>query len=268
MVAMQILFIGDVVGEPGRRVTRRALKKLKRTAMPDLVIANGENAAGGAGLTPEIARELLSAGVDVLTGGNHTWDKREILPLLDEADNILRPANYPDGTPGSGVCLTTARTGETVAVVNLMGRVFMAPIEDPFRVADRILDEIGDTARTIIVDIHGEATSEKIAMARHLDGRVTAVLGTHTHVPTADARILPGGTGAVTDVGMTGPLDSIIGVDTDLVLTRFLTQRPVRFKPAVGPARLCGILIDTEGNGRRTARIVRYEYQEEDGDLA
>ncbi len=260
---MQILFIGDIVGEPGRRVTRRVLKKLKRTAMPDLVIANGENAAGGSGITPEIADELLSAGIDVLTGGNHTWDKREILPLLDQADNILRPANYPEGTPGSGVCLATARSGETVAVVNLMGRVFMTPLDDPFRTADRILNEIGDAASTIIVDIHGEATSEKIAMARYLDGRVTAVLGTHTHVPTADARILPGGTGAVTDVGMTGPIDSIIGVEADLVLTRFLTQRPVRFRTAAGPARLCGILIETGAGGRQAVRMERYEYTEE-----
>lgn len=262
---MQILFIGDIVGEPGRRVTRRALKKLKRTAMPDLVIANGENAAGGAGITPDIADELLSCGIDVITGGNHTWDKREILPVLDRAANILRPANYPEGTPGSGVALATARNGETVAVVNLMGRVFMAPIEDPFRAADRILDEIGDAARTIVVDIHGEATSEKIAMARYLDGRVTAVLGTHTHVPTADARVLPGGTGAVTDVGMTGPVDSIIGVDADLVLTRFLTQRPVRFRTASGPARLNGIVVETTAEGRRASTIRRYDYTEEDG---
>jgi metallophosphoesterase (TIGR00282 family) len=265
---MQILFIGDIVGEPGRRVTRRALKKMKRAGEPDLVIANGENAAGGAGITPEIARELLATGVDVLTGGNHTWDKREILPFLDENDRILRPANYPEGTPGSGVCLATARTGETVVVVNLMGRVFMTPIEDPFRCADRILDEIGEDTGTVIVDMHGEATSEKIAMARYLDGRVTAVLGTHTHVPTADARILPGGTGAVTDVGMTGVPDSILGVDADLVLTRFLTQRPVRFKPAAGTAVLCGILLETTDNGRRTARIRRFEYREEDGDPA
>lgn len=265
---MQILFIGDIVGEPGRRVTRRALKKLKRTAMPDLVIANGENAAGGAGITPEIAGDLLSTGIDVLTGGNHTWDKREILPLLEQSDNILRPANYPEGTPGSGVCITAARNGEAVAVVNLMGRVFMTPIDDPFRAADRILAEIGDAASTIIVDMHAEATSEKIAMARYLDGRVTAVLGTHTHVPTADARILPGGTGAVTDVGMTGPVDSIIGVDAGLVLTRFLTQRPVRFRTATGQARLNGILIDTTDDGGRVARIQRYEYTEEDGGSA
>jgi metallophosphoesterase (TIGR00282 family) len=262
---VKILFIGDVVGEPGRRVVRRALKKLRKTGMPDLVIANGENAAGGAGITPEIANELFKAGCDVLTGGNHSWDKREILPFLDSCSQILRPANYPQGSPGSGVTLVESRCGETAAVINLQGRVFMPPIDDPFRTADAILQEIDGKASAIIVDMHGEATSEKIAMARYLDGRVTAVVGTHTHVPTADARILSGGTGAITDVGMSGPVDSIIGVIPDQVLTRFLTQRPVRFHTVRGRARLCGVTIETSSQNLRCVRIERFEYEEQDG---
>jgi len=263
---MKILFIGDVVGEPGRRAVRRTLKRLRKSGMPDLVVANGENAAGGAGITPEIARELWHAGCDVLTGGNHSWDKREILPLLDESDRILRPANYPEGSPGRGVALVESRTGDPVAVLNLQGRVFMPSIEDPFRTADAILEELGSSAAFILVDIHGEATSEKIAMARYLDGRVTAVIGTHTHVPTADARILPEGTGAVTDAGMTGPVDSIIGVEPRQVLERFLTQRPVRVRTAGGDARLCGVMIETGSEPLRCTKIERFERDDPAGD--
>lgn len=261
---MKILFIGDVVGEPGRRVVKRALKNLRKSGMPDLVIANGENAAGGAGITPDIAGELFKAGCDVLTGGNHSWDKREILPFLDSCGQILRPANYPEGSPGVGVTLAESRCGSTVAVINLQGRVFMPPIDDPFRTADSILKEIDGRASAIIVDMHGEATSEKIAMARYLDGRVTAVVGTHTHVPTADARILANGTGAITDVGMSGPVDSIIGVVPDQVLTRFLTQRPVRFHTARGKARLCGVTIETSPKSLKCVRIERFEYEEQE----
>src|SRR5262245_42085332 len=230
---MRVLFVGDVVGAPGRRVLRAGLKRLKVEHAPDLVIANGENVAGGSGLTPVTVDEMLRAGCDVITSGNHVWDKKEIVPYLERHDRVLRPLNYPAPTPGNGACVVTARDGTRVCVLNLMGRVFMPALDDPFRIADAFLRELPDPRpQVIVVDFHAEATSEKVALGWYLDGRVTAVIGTHTHVATADERVLPRGTAYITDVGMTGPFDSVIGVVKEDVLERFLSQRPRRFRTA------------------------------------
>ncbi len=259
---MRILFVGDVVGSPGRRILKSALPRLVTEHRPDLVIVNGENSAAGNGLTPETADEIFRCGCDVVTSGNHVWDRREILPYLERNERLLRPANYPEGSPGGGVCLLEGRDGTPCAVINLMGRVFLSTLDDPFRAADDILREIGDRARVVIVDFHAEATSEKVAFGWHLDGRVTAVLGTHTHVATADERVLPGGTAVITDVGMTGPYDSVIGVEKSQVLERFLTHRPVRFTPATGDARLAGVLIEASPATGRAEWIRRIEVRE------
>ncbi len=261
---MRILFVGDIVGNPGRRILKNVLPRLRGEYLPDLVIANGENCAGGVGLTPSTAEEIFRAGCDVITGGNHTWDKREILPLLESHPRLLRPANYPDPAPGGGVCLCEGRDGTPAAVVNLMGRVFMNLTDDPFRAADSILREIGSHARVIVVDFHAEATSEKMAFGWYLDGRVTAVIGTHTHVPTADERVLPEGTAFISDVGMTGPYDSVIGVEKSLVIERFLTQRPVRLTPATGDVRLAAVLIEASAATGRAESIRRIEVREDD----
>ena len=261
---MRVLFVGDVVGAPGRRIVRLRLKELKRAVGADLTIVNGENAAGGAGLTTATAEELFAAGAEVVTTGNHVWDKREALALLEREPRILRPANYPEGSPGKGVVVVAA--AETrVAVVNLMGRVFMPLVDDPFRAADRILDELRDVARVVIVDFHAEATSEKMAFAWSLDGRVSAVLGTHTHVATADARVLPGGTAFIADVGMTGPFDSVIGVRKEQAIERFRTSRSIPYETADGDVRLAAVTVDVDpGSGRATA-IERIELREDDG---
>src|SRR5881397_4338145 len=246
--------IGDVVGKLGRRTVRGLLPEIRRERAIDLVIANGENAAGGRGLTPQTAEELFSAGVDIITSGNHVWENREIYPVLDSDAPIVRPLNYPEGTPGRGVYQK-----DGVAVVNLMGRTFMgAHLDCPFRCADRALAELHDS-RIIIVDLHAEATSEKIAMGFYLDGRVAAVVGTHTHVPTADERVLPGGTAYITDVGMTGPYDSVIGVKKELIVGKFLNNMPVRFEPATGDVRLCAVVIDgdeTTGKSKKIERLM------------
>jgi 2',3'-cyclic-nucleotide 2'-phosphodiesterase len=259
---MRLLFIGDVVGTPGRRILRPGLKRLRAEHAPDLVVVNGENAAGGVGITPSTADEIFHAGADVITSGNHVWDRKEILPYLDQHQRLLRPANYPDPSPGRGVCVIEGRNGVPVAVVNLMGRVFMGDLEDPFRTADAILRELDGLVRVVVVDFHAEATSEKMAMGWHLDGRVAAVIGSHTHVPTADERVLPGGTAFITDMGMTGPWDSVIGVEKELVLERFMTQRPVRFTPASGDVRLCGVLVDVSDESGRALAIRRLEIRE------
>ncbi|MDZ7378800.1 MAG: TIGR00282 family metallophosphoesterase [candidate division KSB1 bacterium] len=250
---MRVLFIGDVIGKPGRRALQVLLPSLRRELTPDLVIANGENAAGGNGLTLDTAHEILSAGVDVITSGNHIWDQKEFLPHLDGELPVLRPLNYPPGVPGKGYL----QRGEVV-VVNLQGRTFMAPIDCPFRTADDLLHRLTH-ARIIIVDFHAEATSEKQAMGWYLDGRVSAVLGTHTHVPTADPRILPKGTAFVTDVGMCGPYNSIIGVEVQDVLERFLLQTPKRFTVASGPAVLNAVLVDIDDQSGRALSIVRVD---------
>jgi metallophosphoesterase (TIGR00282 family) len=243
---MRILFIGDVVGKPGRDVVRSALGELRRAVSPDFVIANGENCAHGAGLTASSVKELFRAGCDVLTGGNHTLLRREINSKLETEPRLLRPANYAVGTPGTGLGIYRAADGSEIAVLNLQGRVFMGEIEDPFQTADRILSGIGGRVKTVVVDIHAEATSEKIAMGWHLDGKVTAVVGTHTHVATADERILPGGTAYITDVGMTGPHDSVLGVEKEIILERFLTGRAVRFVVAEGDVRMSAVLIEAD----------------------
>jgi len=251
-----LLFIGDIVGKPGRELVRRAVPALVAHHGIDLVIANVENAAAGFGITPDLADDLLSFGVQVMTGGNHTWDKKEIFPYFAHQPRLLRPANMPAGTPGTGRFVAMARNGVPVAVINGMGRVFMTPIDDPFRV---LLDEIAAVAteaKVIFVDFHAEATSEKVAMGWHLDGRVTAMVGTHTHVQTADDRILPKGTAYLTDVGMTGPHDSVIGVDRSAILQRFLTGLPQRFEVATENPRLNAVLVEAdEASGR--ARSIR-----------
>jgi metallophosphoesterase (TIGR00282 family) len=250
----RLFFIGDIVGKPGRELVRRGLRALVAHHRIDLVIANGENAAAGFGITPDLAEDLFAYGVHVITGGNHTWDKKEILPYFPQQPRLLRPANFPAGTPGRGRVVATAGNGVSVAVINAMGRVFMTAIDDPFRAVLAEIDAVRDQASIIFVDFHAEATSEKVAMGWHLDGRVAAMVGTHTHVPTADARILPQGTAYITDVGMTGPHDSVIGVERSAILQRFLTALPQRFECATENPRLNGVLIDAdEATGRATA---------------
>ena len=261
---MRILFVGDVVGAPGRRIVRERLKGLKRDVGADLTIVNGENAAGGAGLTTATAEELFAAGAEVITTGNHVWDKREVLGLLEREPRILRPANYPEGSPGHGVVVVAAE-GAKVAVVNLMGRVFMPLVDDPFRSADRIVDDLRGKARVVIVDFHAEATSEKMAFAWYLDGRVAAVLGTHTHVATADARVLPGGTAFIADVGMTGPFDSVIGVRKEQAIERFLTSRSIPYETADRDVRLAAVSVDVDQATGRATAIERIELCEDGG---
>ncbi len=252
---MKLLFIGDIFGRTGRDLVKRAVGPLVRAHGLDLVIANGENASGGAGLSRTSADEIFKAGVEVITGGNHTWDRREILEFIDENPRILRPANYPPGTPGRGAAIVTSGSGAKVGVINLMGRVFLSTIEDPFAVAEREIAALNEQgAQVILVDMHAEATSEKIALSWFLDGRVTAVIGTHTHVQTADERILPGGTACLTDVGMTGPHDGVIGMDRDAVIQRFRTGLPARFEPASAGPRLNAVVITADpATGRATA---------------
>lgn len=243
---MRIIFIGDVVGRTGRNAVKAVIPQFKSQYEPDLIVANGENAAGGIGLTPDTARELFNAGVDVLTLGNHTWDQKSLVPFLDEHPRIIRPYNFPKGVPGRG-WLTVATAQGPVVVANMMGRVFFPTFqEDPFRSLDELLEEVAGVSRVILVDFHAEATSEKQALGWYVDGRVSAVLGTHTHVQTADARVLPAGTGYITDVGMTGARDSVIGVKQDVVIERFLYQRPQRFEAAGGPAMVNAVFLDID----------------------
>jgi metallophosphoesterase (TIGR00282 family) len=252
---MKILFIGDIVARPGRDITRRAVKALARTHSIDMVIANGENAAGGAGLTREITEDLLDCGIDILTSGNHIWDKREVLDFIDAQPRLIRPANYPTGAPGAGSAIWRGPNGGVVGVINVMGRVFLATIDDPFRIVREQIAHVRDQgAQVIVVDFHAETTSEKIAMGWYLDGQVTAVIGTHTHVQTADDRVLPNGTAYLTDVGMTGPHDGVIGMDRTSMLARFTTGLPSRFEPATGDPRLNGVIITAdEQTGLATA---------------
>jgi metallophosphoesterase (TIGR00282 family) len=249
---VNILFVGDVFGRPGREALLKRLPELVREQAADFVIANGENAASGAGITSKIARQLLDGGVHVLTTGNHVWRQREVFEFLDASDRIVRPANYPPGDPGRALTVQTTPGGEPVAVINLSGQLFMDVGISPFRLADGLVQEARSRADHVVVDFHAEATSEKVAMGHYLDGRVTAVIGTHTHVQTADERVLPGGTAYITDVGMTGPLESVIGVRTDIILRRFLTEMPQQFVVAGGPVRLDYVVVRTSG-GRATA---------------
>jgi metallophosphoesterase (TIGR00282 family) len=259
---MRILFIGDIFGRPGRTIVQDRLKGLVREHSIDLIIANGENSAAGFGITPSLAEDLFELGIDVITTGNHVWDKREILDYFevangnqhDPARRLLRPANYPPDMPGWGM-YEGKKNGVAYAVINLQGRIFMASNDDPFRTVDQLLKQI--QAKVIFVDIHAEATSEKISMGWYLDGRVTAVVGTHTHIPTADERVLPNGTAYITDVGMTGPYDSVIGVQKELVVGKFLNNMPVRFEPATGDVRLCAVVVDCDETTGRAKEIQR-----------
>ena len=243
---MRILFIGDIVGKPGRELVRRGLATLVDHHNIDFVIANAENAAAGFGITREIGEQLLDWGVEVMTSGNHIWDKKEALDYIGIEPRLLRPANYPAGAPGNGSYLARTQRDESVGVINIMGRVFMLNIDDPFAVVQREIDKLRERTRTIFVDFHAEATSEKIAMGWYLDGKVSAVVGTHTHVQTADERILPKGTAYLTDVGMTGPHDSIIGVEIEPALGKFLTALPAKFETATGNPRLNAVVVETD----------------------
>jgi 2',3'-cyclic-nucleotide 2'-phosphodiesterase len=243
---LKILFIGDVVGRPGRLALAGRLGRLVDRNNIDLVVVNGENAAGGFGLTANLAREFYDLGVDVLTSGNHIWDKREIYDYLDSEKRLLRPANYPDGLPGRGHGVFSTSAGIKVGILNLEGRVFMNNLECPFRTADALVDELRQQAPVILVDFHAEATSEKAALGCYLDGRVSALVGTHTHVQTADERILPGGSAYITDVGMTGSLDSVIGIRKDLAVEKFLSLLPIRFEVAKKDAMVCGVVLSID----------------------
>ena len=260
---MKLLFLGDIVGRPGRDLVRRHVRALAARHQADLIIANGENAAGGVGITRDNMLEILSAGVDVITTGNHVWDKRETLEFIGNEPRLLRPANYPEGTPGAGSYVAVAKNGVRVGVINVMGRVFMNAIDDPFRAADREIARVReDGAQVIFVDMHAETTSEKLALSYYLDGRVAAVIGTHTHVQTADERILPGGTACLTDAGMTGPHDGVIGMDKDAVIARFVTALPSRFETAPGDPRLNGVLIAVDVSTGHATAITRLSLSE------
>jgi metallophosphoesterase (TIGR00282 family) len=258
---LRVLLIGDVVGRPGRHAVKEGVPALREEHGIDFVVANGENSAGGAGITPKTFAELVAAGVDVVTSGNHVYRQREVLDLLDSGeDRILRPANYAGRAAGRGETIRPDAAGRRVGVVNLQGRVFMAPTEDPFATADEIVGRLARECDVLLVDFHGEATSEKKAMGFFLDGRVAAVVGTHTHVPTADATVLPKGTAYVTDLGMTGPHESCLGVQTEIALRRFLTGMPVRFEVASGDVRLQGLIVeidDATGLARSVLRVDR-----------
>ena len=250
----RLLFIGDIVGKPGREIVRRGLAAIVARHRIDFVIANGENAAAGFGITPDIADDLFACGVHVLTGGNHSWDKKEIVPYLSRQPRLIRPANYPAGAVGRGRVIAPAANGVKVAVINVMGRVFMTAIDDPFKIVLEQIEAVRGECALVFVDFHAEATSEKVAMGWHLDGRVAAIVGTHTHVMTADERLLPHGTAYITDVGMTGPHDSVIGVDRHAILQRFLTALPQRFETATENPRLNAVIVTAdESTGRATA---------------
>jgi metallophosphoesterase (TIGR00282 family) len=244
--------VADVFGVPGRRAVEDRLPELRNELEANFCVVNGENAADGAGITPRIADRILAAGADVITLGNHVWRRPEIGPYLAESDRVIRPANVNRGSPGRGSTVRPAADGTPVAVINLLGRLFIDPAVGPFEVVDELVDEAAKRAQMIVVDFHAEATSEKVALPRWLDGRVTAVVGTHTHVQTNDARVLPAGTAAITDAGMTGPHDSVIGVQADLAIARMRTGMPVRFKPADGGVRIEGVLVDCGADGRAT----------------
>ncbi len=256
---MKILFIGDIVGSPGRDAIKNLLPELKKEYNLQFVIANAENAAGGSGITPQVAEELFSSGVDVLTSGDHIWKKREIFEIIDRDERILRPINFPSGAPGRGFAIFKTKEGFKVGVVNVNGRVFMEALECPFRTTLSAVKEIASQTNIIIVDIHAEATSEKVALSWYLDGKVSAVLGTHTHIQTADERILPQGTAYITDVGMTGPCDSVIGRKIEDVLQRFLTAIPTRFAVAGENIQLQAVVLDIDEKTAKARSIIRVQ---------
>ena len=250
---MRILFVADVFGPPGRRAVEERLPGLREELAADFCVVNGENAADGRGLTPKLADRLLAAGADVITLGNHAWARDELKPYLAASDRVIRPANLATGLPGRGLSVLAAADGALVAVLNLQGWLFMATPINPFEVVDRLVEQARRETPVVVLDFHAEATSEKVAMARWLDGRVTAVIGTHTHVQTADARVQPGGTAAITDAGMTGPHDSVIGVEPELAIRRARTLAPVRLRPAKDDVRIEGVVVECAADGRATA---------------
>ncbi len=254
---VKILFIGDIVGKPGRQAVSRELHRLVDRYLVDLVIANGENAAGGFGITEETANDLFKCGIHVLTSGNHIWDKRDSYDFIGHEERLLRPANYPEGTPGRGSALYSTAGGVKVAVLNLEGRVFMNNLDCPFRTADRELDRLRAETPIILVDFHAEATSEKASLGWYLDGRVSAFIGTHTHIQTADERILPGGTAYLTDAGMTGGFDSVIGVRKEEAISKFLSQLPVKFDIAKNNLRLNGVVVEVDEQSGKAMSIER-----------
>ncbi len=255
--------IGDIVSKPGRDAVAAVVPRLRREEGVELIVANAENIAGGAGITASTADAILQAGVDVITLGDHTWDKREGESYVASNRLVVRPANYPEGTPGRGWTIWESATGVRVAVVNLCGRVFMPyHYDDPFRAADRVLKEIGQQAQVVLLDFHAEATSEKIAIGRYLDGRMSVIVGTHTHIQTADEQILPKGTAYLTDLGMTGPYDSVLGRKVEDVLKKFLTQMPMRYEVATDHPKLCGVIVDVDAhNGGRATAIRRVQLE-------
>ena len=254
---MRLLFVGDIVGKPGRDIVRRAVPLLTREHGIDLVVANAENAAGGFGITRETGEAILGSGVHVMTSGNHIWDKKEALEYIALEPRLLRPLNYPAGAPGAGVTVVATPDGQRVGIVNVMGRVYMPLVDDPFPATMRAVEALREQTPVVIVDFHAEVTSEKVAMGWFLDGRVTAVVGTHTHVQTADDQVLPGGTAYITDVGMTGPHDSVIGVEKAAALARFLTGMPSRFETATGAPRLHAIIVEADDETGRASLITR-----------
>lgn len=254
---MRLLFIGDIFASPGRSIVAECLERIQVDEGVDFTIANAENSAGGFGVTPTIAEELFGLGIDVLTSGNHIWDKKEIYPYLESEHRLLRPANYDSSLPGSGLHVSTARNGVKVAVMNLQGRTYMPTTECPFRKADALLKSLDAKVKVRFLDFHAEVTSEKMAMGWYVDGRISACVGTHTHIPTADTRILPGGTAYQTDAGMTGPYHSVIGVTKEKALERFLTALPVRFDAARKKVELHGVLIDIDPSTGQATRIQR-----------
>ena len=256
---MKILFIGDIVGKPGRKAIQKGLPGLMSKLKIDFVIANGENAAGGFGITQAIGEDLFSLGIDILTSGNHIWDKKEAVTYIAKENRLLRPANYPPDVPGAGTMIMKSRSGHAIGVLNLEGRVFMRPIDCPFQAAKREVRELKKETNIIIVDFHGEATSEKAAIGWFLDGEVSALIGTHTHVQTADERILPQGTAFISDAGMTGPVNSIIGVKKSQIINKFLTQIPVRFETARGESLLSCVVVDVNAKTGKASSIQRIQ---------
>lgn len=254
---MRILFVGDIVGKAGRQAVEGLLERCVADHQIDFTVANGENAAGGMGITPVIASEFLDLGIDVLTSGNHIWAKKEIIPFLDEEERLLRPANYPDRVPGRGAGVFRLGNGKKIGILNLEGRVFMRNLECPFRVGEKEVEKLKEQTPIILVDFHAEATSEKVALAWFLNGKVSAVVGTHTHVQTADERILSGGTAYITDVGMTGPLASVIGIRRQIALERFLTQVPMKFDVATEEIELQGVILEVDEQTGKSRSIER-----------
>ncbi|MDN5301647.1 MAG: 2,3-cyclic-nucleotide 2-phosphodiesterase [Thermoanaerobacteraceae bacterium] len=259
---MILMMIGDIVGRPGRTILREKLPLLRKEYEVDFVIANGENAAGGNGITQKIAQELFISGIDFLTMGNHIWDNKDVFNFIEEEARMVRPANYPSGTPGRGYQVIKIESGISIGIINISGRTFMNALDCPFRTADAIIDKIKNSTSIVIVDFHAEATSEKIAMGWYLDGRATLVAGTHTHVQTADERILPNGTAYITDLGMTGPMNSILGIEKETVIKKFISQLPVRFEVAKGPSQINGIIVEIDEQTGKAQKIQRMDIKE------